>query len=130
MKDKAPLSLMELGIMLLVFALAAALCLQAFARADVQSRALKKQDEAVLMAQSAAETLKHCGGDFDKAAALLGGSWDGNVLCKEENGLTLSVTPEETSLSTLGRATVRVLDGGGQALALLPIAWQEVDGHD
>ncbi len=39
MKSKAPLVLMEQIIMLLVFALAAAICLQAFIKADALSSA-------------------------------------------------------------------------------------------
>ena len=38
MKSRAPLALMEQMVMLLVFALAAALCLQAFVRSDNISR--------------------------------------------------------------------------------------------
>ena len=38
MKSKAPLALMEQMVMLLVFALAAALCLQAFVQSDRLSR--------------------------------------------------------------------------------------------
>ena len=38
MRSKAPLALMEQMVMVLVFALAAALCLQAFALADRISR--------------------------------------------------------------------------------------------
>ena len=38
MRSKAPLVMMEQMVMLLVFALAAALCLQAFVRSDAQSK--------------------------------------------------------------------------------------------
>ena len=48
MKSKAPLVLMEQIIMLLVFALAAAICLQAFIKADALSSASANRDKAVI----------------------------------------------------------------------------------
>ena len=58
MKSKASLSLMELLVMVLIFALAAALCLQTFAKAQTISLETARQDEAVLLAQNGAELLK------------------------------------------------------------------------
>ena len=58
MKSKAPLFLMEQLVMVLVFALAAALCLNVFVQAQQISDAAARQDEAVLIAQNAAELLK------------------------------------------------------------------------
>ena len=46
MRSKAPLALMEQMVMVLVFALAAALCLQAFALADRISRQNAERDQA------------------------------------------------------------------------------------
>ena len=60
MKSKATLFLMEQLVMILVFALAAALCLGVFARADAMSRQLARRDEAVILARNAAELLKAC----------------------------------------------------------------------
>ena len=58
MKSKAPLVLMEQIIMLLVFALAAAICLQAFIKADALSSANANRDKAVILAQSTAELIR------------------------------------------------------------------------
>lgn len=58
MKSKASLFLMEQLVMVLVFALAAALCLQVFLRADQISRKTASLDEAVMIAQNGAELLK------------------------------------------------------------------------
>ena len=58
MRSKASLSLMELLVMVLVFALAAALCMQAFARAREISLETAQRDEAVVLAQNGAELLK------------------------------------------------------------------------
>lgn len=62
MKSKAPLALMEQMVMLLVFALAAALCLQAFVKSDRISRQSEARDRAAVLCQSVAETIRHNGG--------------------------------------------------------------------
>ena len=67
MKSKAPLSLMEQMVMLLVFALAAALCLQAFVKSDRISRESEARDRAALLCQSVAEAVRHNGGDLGAA---------------------------------------------------------------
>ena len=75
MKSRAPLALMEQMVMLLVFALAAALCLQAFVRSDNISRQSEARDRAAMLVQSAAEAIQSYGGDacdaFAGAAELL-----------------------------------------------------------
>jgi len=58
MKSKATLFLMEQLVMVLVFALAAALCLGVFSRADQMAEQLAQRDEAVILARNAAELLK------------------------------------------------------------------------
>ena len=57
MKSKSPLVMLEQLIMILVFALAAALCLQAFALADSQSKTTIVRDAAIIEVQQAAEAL-------------------------------------------------------------------------
>ena len=51
MKSKAPLALMEQMVMLLVFALAAALCLQAFVQSDRLSRESEARAHAAVLCQ-------------------------------------------------------------------------------
>lgn len=67
MKNKSSLLLMEQLVMVLVFALAAALCLTAFVKADQISRETVRRDEAVLLAQNAAQVLKATSGDVELA---------------------------------------------------------------
>ena len=140
MKNKSPLTLMEQAIMLLVFALAAVLCLQAFVWADSASKEIAEQDQALIQAQSAAEVLKSCVGDMEKSADIFGGDWDGQVWTvgydvqwqqTEENAVyVLTVTPKPEDTPYLGAATVYVSDGE-EALAQLDVAWQqEVGNHD
>lgn len=84
MRSKAPLALMEQAVMVLVFALAAALCLRVFVWSDRASARSVDRDRAVIEAQNAAEILKHegeKGGDLDAvlaaAAEELGGGCQG-----------------------------------------------------
>ncbi len=131
MKSKAPLTLMELLIMLLVFALAAAFCLQTFAAAHRISGESLRMDAAVTSAQNAAEMLKNCDGDFEKAAARLGGTWDGERWTLAFDDHTLYSVEEETSLSLLGQAKLIVTDRNGELLYELPVSWQkEVSSYD
>ena len=129
MRSKAPLALIEQAIMLLVFALAAALCLKAFVWADQQSEHVYAQDAALLQAQNAAETLKACNGDFAQAASLYGGTWDGGVWIISDHEVCIRVTPRESGQKYLGVAVVEVT-GGGETLVQLPVSWQEVDENE
>jgi len=132
MKSKSPLMLMEQLIMVLVFALAAAFCLQAFVLADRVSHDCEKRDAAVCAAQSAADTLKGCAGDYAAAAKILGGEWDGecwSVAVEKTDGESvglLTVTPQKSENTLLGRAQVEVIAQDGEPLFSLPVAWQEV----
>ena len=53
MRSKASLQLMELLVMILVFALAAALCLQVFAKASEISQDTARYDQAVILPSAA-----------------------------------------------------------------------------
>lgn len=125
MKNKSSLTLMELLIMLLVFALAAALCLQAFAAADRISGHSAVLDRAVLEAQNAAETLKNCGGDYEAAADLYGGTWDGGSWRVEVEDGHLTAAPQDSPHPLTGCALITVTDGDGNELYTLPVVWQK-----
>jgi len=136
MKNKSTLMLLELVIMLLVFLLAAALCLRAFAWADTRSAEGSREDMALLQAQNAAEVLKAAGGNFAAAAERLGGQWDSEVwlLRFDENWepvdsvgvFILEARPEKTENACLGAAQVQIRDEQGKSLAQLRLCWQEV----
>lgn len=80
MKSKAPLALMEQMVMLLVFALGAALCLQAFVKSDAISLMSQAKSNACLAAQNAAECIRYSGGSMENAlkgaADMLGGFYE------------------------------------------------------
>lgn len=128
MKSKASLTLMEQLVMVLVFALAAAVCLRAFVYADKLSRETQDRDRAVYIAQNGAETVKACRGGFAEAAALLGGAEteEGLTVCYE-TGFRLEAERLPTETAGLGRAEIRVTKGD-EVLFSLTVAWQEVDG--
>lgn len=138
MRQKSTLSLIEQTVMLLVFALAAVLCLQCFLWADETASELSQQDQALILAQNASEAVKASSGDLGRAAELCGGvaTTDSWVILYDENWAitddmhtyTLRVQPQETSLPYLGRASVQVLRGE-TSLAQLEVCWQEVNGH-
>lgn len=126
MRSKAPLVLMEQVCMLLVLAVAAVVCLQAFVWSDMTSRHCQKQDQALILAQNAAELLKHTG-DPETAALGLGGKAEEDLwIVPCDDGKTLRIIPAEGGPVLLGMATVEVLEGE-TCLASLEVAWQEVD---
>lgn len=70
MKSRSSLLLMEQLIMVLVFALAAAICLQIFVKAAGISQETAKRDEAVVLAQNTAELLKASKGETELVQAM------------------------------------------------------------
>lgn len=136
MKGKLSLPLLELTVMLLVFALAAALCLQAFAWADSSSTRIAREDGAYLCLQNASEILKACGGDAAAAAERFGGSYtDGHwkVSLDENWNVTdgegvffLKAVDEQTGVALLGGARLEITDRTGDVLAAWSVRWQEV----
>lgn len=142
MRSKAPLALMEQMVMLLVFALAAALCVQSFAKSDALSQRGEARDRAVTVCQSAAEVIRSCGGEpahaLSGAAERLGCHYDQGLLWADydENWnsgagdayrLTAQGVPSETP--GLYAACVAV-DCGGETLFEITVAWQEVSAGE
>ncbi len=125
MRGKSPLVIIELVIMLLVFALAAALCLGAFALAEDISERSAQRSDAATMAQNCAEILHRYGGDMEKSAEVLGGSCFGGELRVEKDGLALSVSEAESGHELLGAAHISVVDSSGAELFAFNCAWQK-----
>ena len=138
MKSKIPLPLMEQLIMVLVFALTSAGCLQGVARANRLSGQQESQAYAVIAAQNAAEVLKHVSGDFEQAAGQLGGHWDGGVwsISYDDSWQTLSdsdkavfhlqAIPMADDDPLLGTARIKVFYNEN-VLFEITVAWQEAD---
>ena len=131
MKNKAPLALIELTVMVLIFAVSAALCLQAFVWSDLTSAKLADRDTAILQTETVAEVVKACRGDFDAAAEILGGeSMDDGLLVYFEDGFCASAQLIDSGQPLLGTAEVTVCDSEGQELFGLTVCWQEVKDHE
>ena len=154
MKSKAPLALMEQMAMILVFALAAALCLQAFVKSDAISSRSDARDRAVSLCQTTAEAIRHAGGGeesaLESAAERLGLSYgayapegapleahynaDWTLCADREYEYWLTARPAESGLTGLAMAQVQVWQSGrDQPLFELEVAWQtekEAGDHD
>ena len=115
MRSKASLFLMEQLVMLLVFALAAALCLSVFVRANEISSQTAKRDEAVRIAQNAAEILKN---SQDPALAQK---------CARSSGFELRIAEEASGIAGLQQAKIAVFYENSEMFSL-QVGWQEVGG--
>jgi hypothetical protein len=127
MRTKEPLVLMEQVVMILVFALAAALCVQVFAYADRTSRYYEMRDQAVLQVQNEAELLKrqaNQSGDtdyqrfYDENWELVPEEFDDAAYC-------LTVDYQESEEPCLWLAEVSVAATDGEELFSLPVAGQK-----
>ena len=125
MKNKASLVLIEQLIMTLVFALAAAVCLQIFVKADSISRQTERLGQAQVLAQNGAEAIKAADGDLAQAAKLLGASLDEQTLTAEIDNLVLTVSVIPSPVANLGQAQITVSYEDAPLLELVT-GWQEV----
>lgn len=153
MRSKAPLALMEQMVMLLVFALASALCLQAFVKSDAISLKNGNRSKAVLAAQNTAEAIQHCGGDLEHALSgageLLGAVpedgklriyYDDNWAVTEgEGSFYLEAAGISTDVPGLLKASIQVFendnakenkDAGQEVLFAIEVAWIEEDVNE
>ena len=136
MKSKAPLVLMEQVVMVLVFALTAALCLRMFVLADRLSVKYAATDRAVIEAQNAAEWLKQgrlseyleehrAVGETEAKMVLFDEDW--NVTGQMENAeYSLQILQVECTGETLWKAEIVVLSGD-EELFRLTVAGQKTE---
>lgn len=136
MKSKAPLTLMEQLTMILVFALAAAVCLRLFILANAVSAKVAAQEQAVLTVQNTAECLKLTRGDFDQLVFLCGGErtesgWrngyneNGETTSWEKAFYTVEAAAAEDQIPLLGSARIVSSDQNGKPLFQIDVSWQE-----
>ena len=118
MKDKATLTLMELLIMVLVFSLAAALCLKAFVWSTQKTGENRVIAQAAVTAQNAAEKMKAA-----RRAETGSLTYDENWQPAENGCYILKTEPFSSAL--LGGADITVEDRTGNELFRLTVRWQE-----
>ena len=136
MKSKAPLALMEQLTMILVFALAAALCLQLFVLSNTLSRDGETRDQAVTAVQNAAESLKANDGSFEALAAFHGGvltetgwqigyddSWQSAPV--EQADFVVTAEPVVKDQPLLGSAVITARGANGKQWFQITVGWQE-----
>lgn len=142
MRHKPPLILMEQMIMLLVFALAAALCLQAFVRSDAASRQSEARDRAVNLCQSMAEEMRLNGGNPAEAAEAVLEGWqcetglfrvplNEDMTAYAESGFPYENAPYFLEVYTasyqtpgLDGADIHITTRDGEDLFSLEVCWQ------
>lgn len=130
MKNKSLLTVIELTVMILFFALAAAVCVKGFVWADQRSMRNAVRDYAVLQAECAAELLKSSRGDLSGQEDFfpIANGWE-RSFTHAEAPCMLRVTLTQPQ-PLLGGADVWVTDASGQVLAELTVYWQEVSSHE
>ena len=122
MKNKASLLLMEQLVMILGFALAAAVCLRGFAYASQVSREICQQEEAVYLAQSTAEQLK-ASRELPERTFY---NEDLMPVREDESWCyCVQVTLLPSDLPGLGQAQIHVGSADTSQLFSLTVGWQE-----
>ena len=154
MRSKTPLALMEQILMILVFALAAAVCLRMFVYADRLSRRNEAVSQAAVYAQNTAEMIKECGEplseqlknedgwvqktgtwikcfdtDWQPIKQEISPSEDKTTAIGETGEYQITVYEAESEIHGLLRAKI-VVSWGNEELFQIPVAWQEVNRHE
>lgn len=141
MKSKAPLVMMEQIIMVLIFALAAALCLQTFVLSSTISKRTEAENRAAVEAQNAAEVIKAEGLpgylEEQKAEQIKEGyrisfDADWNVMYEGEKAeYYLLICPNNSDSEYLWYMNIIVTTQDGTELFRIPVAGQkEVAQHE
>lgn len=140
-ESKAPLVLMEQVIMVLVFALVAALCIQAFVLSRTLSIQMTDRDHAMNVSQTLAETVKAYGGDPERVCETLGGETDGDRMrffydadwnaSTETDASFLLVLEQEAGEGFCRNGKVTVTDSSGEReIISMNIAWQGAEAYE
>lgn len=130
MRSKAPLVLMEQLIMVLVFAIAAALCLRMFVSSGKLSQRYADTDMAVQIAQTVAERIKHDKGiyldryDWEFFGQTQAFPYDKNWQPTVENAAYYVYITCGQPTPYLAQAHISVCTLAGEELFALPVAWQ------
>lgn len=143
MKNKSTLVMIEHIVMLLVFVLAAAVCVRMFVLSEQLSRKYEATDRAVLAAQNTAELLKKGGiaafANEEKVLQTGENTWamfyDKNWEVADRESAEFSLTAEflRSESDVLFRAEIVISTVDGTELFRLPVAGQteaEVTGYE
>ena len=127
-KSKSPLALMEQVIMIVVFAFAAALCVQAFVMSDTMSKEAYTRDKAVMYCQSFAETIKARTKDREEFLLYYNENWEE---CSEEEADYIAefIITEQTEYLNKGKVSIKEKNEESEIFSL-PVYWQEVADYE
>ena len=141
-ESKAPLVLMEQVIMVLVFALVSAVCIQAFALARTTSLRMTERDHAMKVSQTLAETVKSSVGDPEAVCKEIGGGIDGEQLFfyYDSDWKVVSTSADASfrmvfekeagdGFCKYGRITVSDTDGEREIFSMR-VAWQGAEANE
>jgi len=122
MKNKTPLVIMEQTVMILVFAFAAAVCMQVFVYSDKLSHHNQQRDNAVTVAQNTAEMLKYSGGEAEYTIYY---DLNWQPVSEQENAAyRLETIYTESDNPKLWAAEIKVYGSDNELLFELPVAGQ------
>ena len=134
-RSKAPLALMGQLLVVLFFAISAAICLQAFAKSELISEESEKRDHASRACQNVAETLISTNGDLSLTATIVGGNtsesalvlyFDKNWNITDDGAYKLTAEKVSSVEEGIGKGRIIVTEKDGkEALFSLNCAWQE-----
>lgn len=134
MRSKAPLAMMEQIVMVLIFALASALCLQTFVLSGKLSKRTEAENRGAVEAQNAAESIKALGMNQyiqeQNAVVIKEGfriffdeEWD-SVFETEQAVYYLDICPVNHDNEYFWRADIVVTEKDGTELFRIPAAGQ------
>ena len=125
MRSKAPLTLIELCIMVLIFAFAAALCMRGFVWSELTAEKNTATDNAAVCIQNAAEMVKYTKGEcissegYPKYDDV---NWNE---CSSEDAVFVLSASQPEKIPGLGKTELFVEDSDGKLLISVDVAWQE-----
>ena len=134
MRNKSRLVLMEQMIMLLVFALAASVCVRIFVQSEQLSRRYEARDRAAVAAQNAAELMKKKGAlafvEEMKAVSVGDNTWvvyydkDWNRTEGALKKYSLEITYKSEASGYIWRSELTAFTEEGEELFRIPVAGQ------
>lgn len=127
MKNKASLVLLEHLVMILVVSVAAAACLRVFAWSDRTSREIQRRDEAVILCQNAAETIK-AAGNLEKAAKNLGAKQQEELWVLYAGDMRLEIREIPNTIPGLGQAELCAFSGNTDEILFALVTGWQVEG--
>ncbi|SFQ36184.1 hypothetical protein SAMN02910358_01766 [Lachnospiraceae bacterium XBB1006] len=126
-RSKAPLALMEQVIMVLVFALAAAICVKAFVMARSMSIQSRTRDRAMEICQSMAEQYKSEQLNTTPEAVFYDGMWR---VTEENSTYKLEFKADNNDAYEVSGTLYMVEVEKNKIICKLKVAWQKEGAHE